>query len=391
LEQIFKHISYYRRIDYGHKKKVEKICISIGKYWPRFWIMNWYFLGEGEISREEYHINWLMRRPDNEELKSEFLNWEIHAIEMLSILKEFKEYENITFGSSSKTEYRIYNFYRGKALHSGKNKYLNFSLAKKYDPLINANVRDAIRKNLVEWPSDFDPSCIKRENLMPDSGEHEAFMSYERDIETFRWELYNEFKEIILTWAKDRKTEIPAQYFKISLKGFITELFRKKDHSTTARKIYCDPEKEDDWYHCRYKFPKDNINSPDCQHREGFLCKNQERKRIRVDKLHTNSISTEGDIVGMDGEGEKRTYPDKLVSRETEGSVDEEILSHVVSDEKDWEILYLLKEFGECDYSEIGRRVGLSDNGVRRRIEKYRGIIKTNFPDLLEGVGIHYK
>ncbi len=372
-EDILQHVGFYKRIDYGDQTGVKKICTEVGKYWPFLWLEYWYSLDRKIILKEECHFHWLMRRPNDEELKKESLRWEIHAIEMYELLKDFREYENITFGADSKTEYRIYHFFKGKKLQTSKSKYLSFSLAKKYGPLLNRMVQNAINKHLVEWPFDFHPRLIKMEILTPGLKKHEAIVSFEKDKEAFKYSLYEEFKEEILAWAKNRVTDFPAQYFKLNLQGFITKLFRSKDHSTTTGEASCCPEKIDDWYHCRYKTPKDDLDSPDCKYRNGVLCYHSEAKRVRIEELYSNmkTISPNGSIVEKwedeDGEQVKKTYPDSLVIKETNGEL-KDVLSHVASDGKDGEILFLLFKFGHSNYSEIGRSVGLSDNAVRKRL-----------------------
>jgi len=300
---------------------------------------------------------------------------------MFDSLRGFKDYENITFGADSKEDYRIHLCYRGKAIKA-RNKYLNFSLAKKYKPLLNSKLHDAIKKGLIRWSSYYE--------------------SYQKDRDAFKLLLLDEFKSKISEWNQNRIVEFPAQYFKIGLKTFITRLFKDKSHSTTEGVHYCNTQRTDDWYFCRYKDPKDDIESPECKYRSGNLCKKSEAKRKRIDEIYfqMDQILPDGSITKIKktihGEKKENFYLDAL-KWENKGAVEdsgviENIISRVASDSKDTEILSFLIGFDEViNYSKIGRAVGFSGNTVKRRIEKIKRKIKDNFPELLDELDIKFR
>jgi len=394
LDIIFNHAQWHVVTRFVDNKENKRIRIQIGKYWPVFSVEYWHYFDGDVLTREEYHLDWLLRKPDNKEYEQLNIEWEIHAIEMIEELKGISEYENILLGIDNKVEYRIKHFHRGKHIYTEREKYVTLPMVRKYEPLFNSTIHNAIDKQLIEWPTDVDPRFIKEGFFQPGSKKYESHKSFEKDKEAFRYLLYEEFKKEISDWSKNRKTEIPAQYFKVNLRGFITSLFRRKNHTTTSSSTkHCDPEQIDDWYYCRHKSPKDDLDSPECYHREEYLCKHSEAKRKRIDEVYSemDSISAGGGVLNEreseDGEKIDEVYHDNLISVETDLEL-MDIYSHVASDPKDLQILFLMIEFGENNYSEIGKHVGLSDNGVRKRVKKIKKEIKTQFPELLEGHGI---
>lgn len=269
-------------------------------------------------------------------------------------------------------------------------------MAHKYDPLLESKLNDAVAKHLIEWPSNIDPRSIKPEKIAPNSKTELAYKSFERDKDAFKYELYEKFKELILTWGAMRKTQIPAQFFQLGLKGFITELFRSKEHSTTARDVQCDPSNLDDWYYCRHRSSKaHDFESSECEHRIKGFCQHSEAKRKRMDEVYSEmgSISTEGsilsEVVTEDGSEEKEYYHDDLISSGNDFDI-KDLFDHLNLGATDQKILQSMAIPEDLNYSELGRAVGMSDNAVRKRIEKIREKIISQYPELLEGLGISY-
>jgi hypothetical protein len=402
---IFKQTGWHVITEFVDEDGNKRIRTEIGKYWPDAGITYWCLLKGNTPIRVECHVDWLLRKPTPKEIKKHDLDWEIHAIEMFAGLEDIEEYEKILLGVGHQVEYQIKNFHNGKLIHTDKKRHFTLPLVRKYDRLLNKQLNGATDKHLIEWPFDDNPRFIKF-RPDPDTKEGKAFESYERDKEAFWYGICDEFRQTMLDWDKNRPTDIPAPHFDLKLREFVTGLFRDKAHSTTAGDAFCDPENIDDWYYCKHRTSKDDdLESPECDHRDGGLCKCSEKKRKRIDEKYSEmqAISDDGTAKpygeSENGEGKGEYYIDDLIWEDEES--DEEsneryIISKIVKDETDERIMEMMldgqasweKRKTGLNYSEIGREVRLSDNAVRKRIEKIREKIKSNFPELLKEFSI---
>ena len=334
-----------------------RISIDIGKYWPIFSLKYWYIFKQQILIKQECQIHWLINPPDRESIDKDFLDWEKHAIGQYVKLHDIPEYETILFNADGDCDFLIKHFYKGKPLQGNRDKAMHFSLAQKYKKLIDGKVEDAVKKRLIDAQDTYLDIEL-----------------FEKDKRAFKYILFENFKSLITNWETQRPTNIPAQYFEKNMRGFITKLFRSKEHTTTQVTLWCYPDNEEDWYNCKKKKPKD-INNPTCIHRVGVKCGNSEKRRTLHSELLTNPRDKEALQKSDDRENHIDCDPfvQETIKEISSDKIDEEIISLMIDDKNN---------------SEIGRQLGFSEGGVRKRIKKIREIFKNNYPDILKKYGI---